>query len=368
MDTSCHPILNALPDAIARYDSVSLKITFVNGGFEQLLGYALNSVVGKTIAEVVAQRGEVVSWEQALQQVQHTHVQTSAAVAVQLEGRQYQVEVLPELAPDGRLVSLLSVIRDATTHQQNEDELIRSRHQILQQHEALTRANGHLENFVYTVAHDLRAPVDNLSVLTNLLLERPHDEDSQLLMEHMQLSVKQLETTIADLVEVLEVQSTYKVVAHQLCLQKVYVEVAAELAPKIADAVIEVDFSALPEITYIRSYLLSIFRNMLGNALKYRSNLRPLVVQIKAWMEGKYTVLSFHDNGIGMDLPKVGHKLFMPFSRLTDQAEGKGIGLHLVHNIVQKNGGQIRVESIPDVGTTFTCYLKQYEQEVSLSE
>ncbi|HEX8428799.1 PAS domain-containing sensor histidine kinase [Hymenobacter sp.] len=361
MDSTCHSVLNALPDAIARYAPGSFKITFVNGGFEQLLGCSSGAIVGKTIAEVVEQNEAVALWEQALQQVQRTRVRVLVPEYLHVAGQQYQVEVVPEIAPDNCLVSLLSIVRDATAHEVTKDELVRSRQQISQQHEALTRATGHLENFVYTVAHDLRAPVDNLSVLTNLLLERPHDHDSQLLMEHMLLSVRQLETTIADLVEVLEVQSTYKVVAHQLCLQEVYAEVAAELATKAADAVMEADFTELTEIRYIRSYLLSIFRNILGNAFKYRAGQRPLVVRVKAWTEGDYSVVSFQDNGIGIDLPNLRHKLFMPFSRLTSQAEGKGIGLHLVNNIVQKNGGRIQVESTPDVGTTFTCFLKEYE-------
>ncbi|HLK98425.1 MAG TPA: ATP-binding protein, partial [Hymenobacter sp.] len=260
--------------------------------------------------------------------------------------------------------ALLSVVRDATAQQQVEAELARTQAEMTQQREQLTRANGHLENFVYTVAHDLRAPVGNLSVLINLLLERPHDDESQLLMEHMHQSLRQLENTIADLVEVLEVQSTFKVITHQLALEQAYADVKAELSTDFAaaDAVVETDFSALPEIVYIRSYLQSILRNLLSNALKYRAPGRPLRIQVRSWREDGFAVLAVEDNGLGMDLLTHGHKLFRPFSRLTTQANGKGIGLHLVQNIVQRNGGHIRADSQLGVGTTFTCFLREYEQ------
>ncbi|HEX8349708.1 MAG TPA: PAS domain-containing protein, partial [Hymenobacter sp.] len=328
MEKTCSALLDILPEAIARYD-LGLRITFANRSFERLANRSA-AVVGKTLLEVFEQEA-VAQWYQTLQ-----HVRLSGAPAcidAQLPGageaiRYCQVEVLPEFAAEGEVVALLSVTRDVTVQRQAKAELIHSRQQLAQQHEELTRVNGHLENFVYTVAHDLRSPVGNLGVLTNLLLERPHDEDSQMLMEHMQLSLKQLESTITDLVEVLEVQSTFKVAVHLLQLEDIYAEVTSELAANIpTSATLEADFSALPELTYIRSYLISVFRNLIGNALKYRANERPLLITIKAWREAGFAVLSFRDNGIGIDLASHGHKLFLPFSRLTSLAEGKGIGL-----------------------------------------
>jgi two-component system CheB/CheR fusion protein len=64
---------------------------------------------------------------------------------------------------------------------------------------------------------------------------------------------------------------------------------------------------------------------------------------------------------MGIDLKRLGHKLFKPFSRLTTQAEGKGIGLHLVRSMIEKNGGRIEVESVVNGGTRFRCYLHEYQ-------
>jgi signal transduction histidine kinase len=202
-----------------------------------------------------------------------------------------------------------------------------------------------------------------LSLLLQLLREHSASAEGELLLQHMDESVRQLEGTIADLVEVLEVQSTFRVVAHRLSLAQAYTDVLAELTNELtnADATLEVDFEALPELVYVRSYLQSILRNLLGNAVKYRSPDRPLHIRVRSWREDGLAMLSVQDNGIGMNLAADGHKLFRPFSRLTAQGPGKGIGLHLVQNIVERNGGHIRVDSQLNQGTTFTCVLHEYE-------
>jgi signal transduction histidine kinase len=334
-----------------------LRLTSVNEAFAQLLGQPVAALPGQ-LAPVVAQQfaaGAV--WLAALRQVQDSGVATSFVLPTtdsDFNASSQVLEVWPALA-EGRVTALLTMVR-AVLPLQAEAELA-------QQRDQLARANGHLENFVYTAAHDLQSPVGNLSLLLQLLSEHPTAADRDLLLEHMHESVRQLEGTIADLVEVLEVQSTFRVVAHRLSLVQAYANALAELGTELtdADATIETDFSALPELVYVRSYLQSILRNLLSNAVKYRAPGRPLRIWVRSWREDGFAMLSVQDNGLGMNLAADGHKLFRPFSRLTTEGPGKGIGLHLVQNIVQRNGGHIRVDSQLDHGTTFTCLLHEYD-------
>lgn len=71
-------------------------------------------------------------------------------------------------------------------------------------------------------------------------------------------------------------------------------------------------------------------------------------------------MLLVQDNGMGMDLKKWGHLLFQPFKRLNNHRKGTGIGLHLIKQIIEKNGGKIKVKSLPGQGTTFCCFLRPY--------
>jgi signal transduction histidine kinase len=76
-------------------------------------------------------------------------------------------------------------------------------------------------------------------------------------------------------------------------------------------------------------------------------------------------ILRFKDNGIGMDLLRYGNNLFKPFKRFSTKAEGKGIGLHIIKSMIEKNGGRIEVKSEINVGTEFICYLKVYKTATS---
>jgi signal transduction histidine kinase len=345
-----------LLDAYACCDG-ALRLTAANEAWAALLGQPVTALPGQPAA--MAARGFAAGavWLAALQHVSETKVSITVALPP-VEGSASLVpptlEVWPVLS-NGRVTALLSLVRTALPAQA-EAELARQRDQ-------LARVNGHLENFVYTAAHDLQGPIGNLSLLFQLMHEHPADAERDLLLEHMHQSVRQLESTVADLVEVLEVQSTFRVVAHQLDLAQACTQVQTELHAELAEvgAVVETDFSALPDLVYVRSYLHSILRNLLSNAIKYRSPGRPLHMRVRSWREDGLVGLSVQDNGIGMDLTADGHKLFRPFSRLTTQATGRGIGLHLVHNIVQRNGGDIQVDSVLGQGTTFTCLLREYD-------
>jgi signal transduction histidine kinase len=352
-----HPALAAPEPLLHAYAccDADLCLTSVNEAFAQLLGQPVAALQGQLAPAVAPQFAAGASWLATLQQVQASGAAATLALpALDFNSPSQVLEVWPALA-DGRVTALLTTVRAAVP--------VQAEAELAQQRDQLARATGHLENFVYTAAHDLQSPVGNLSLLLHLLSEHPVDGDRELLLQHMHESVRQLEGTIADLVEVLEVQSTFRVIAHRLSLAQAYANALAELATELkdTDATIEADFSALPELVYVRSYLQSILRNLLSNAVKYRAPGRPLHIWVRSWREDEFAMLSVQDNGLGMNLTADGHKLFRPFSRLTTEVPGKGIGLHLVQNIVQRNGGHIRVESQLNHGTTFTCLLREYD-------
>lgn len=123
----------------------------------------------------------------------------------------------------------------------------------------------------------------------------------------------------------------------------------------------DIDFSECKSINYIESYLFSIFRNILSNSLKFRSDKRKLNIVIHSGCKESTIWLSFSDNGMGINLDKYGNDLFKPFKRFSSKAEGSGLGLNLVKNIVTRNGGNIEVKGNKQGGTTFTVYLVPYK-------
>jgi signal transduction histidine kinase len=210
-------------------------------------------------------------------------------------------------------------------------------------------------------AHDLKSPVANLKLLTGMLIRTDNSIHPELYAAIVE-SVNRLDNTINGLVEVIEIQSVQDIPVKTLDLKEQFAMLLHEHEEEIrsSGSVVDSDFSAHPSIRYVEAYLQSILKNLLTNAIKYRKNDIPLHLEVRSENAGGYVVVSFRDNGIGMNLKKYKQHLFKPFTRFTNRASGKGLGLHLIKSMVEKNGGKVQVESEPDKGTTFFVYLKEY--------
>ena len=126
-----------------------------------------------------------------------------------------------------------------------------------------------------------------------------------------------------------------------------------------AGATIDVDFNAAPSIRFSKTYLESIFLNLLTNSIKYAHTERELIVKIKTLKSAEGNIkLIFSDNAIGMDMKRVKDRIFGLYQRFHNNADSKGIGLYLIHSQITALGGTIEVESEVNVGTTFTITFK----------
>ena len=119
-------------------------------------------------------------------------------------------------------------------------------------------------------------------------------------------------------------------------------------------AVINSDFSKLSSISYNKIYMESIFLNLIGNAIKYRAEDRIPHIQIKTEIRNGKNIITFKDNGLGIDLDKHGHKLFGLNKVFHRHPDAKGVGLYLTKTQIESMGGTITATSEVNVGTTFT--------------
>jgi light-regulated signal transduction histidine kinase (bacteriophytochrome) len=114
-----------------------------------------------------------------------------------------------------------------------------------------------------------------------------------------------------------------------------------------------VTYDLLPTVMGDEGQLISLFQNLIGNAIKFRS-LEPLKIHVSAKREGNEWIFSVRDTGIGID-PKQAERIFVIFQRLHTRQDypGTGIGLAICKRIVERHGGRIWVESEPGTGTIF---------------
>jgi len=174
-------------------------------------------------------------------------------------------------------------------------------------------------------------------------------------------SVKQLDDTLNDLIEIVASKSGKSAQSEELDLQTELniVIKTIEKQIKTSGAKIEVNFTECAKIYFPRHYLHSILINLLTNAIKYKSDNRNLVVTIKTRNGKDFTQLYFSDNGIGINLEKYGKKIFGLYQRFHSNIDGKGLGLYIIKSQIEAMDGKIEVDSLPDVGTTFCIYFNK---------
>ena len=233
-------------------------------------------------------------------------------------------------------------------------------HEAQRLNQALREANAALDSFVHIAAHDLKGPTNNLAQLLAAYPEEAPGPSQDQLIALAGQEVHRLTATIQGLVQVLHTQhGAASVPAELVPLDEVYATVQPELAELVRQqqGQVTADFTAAPTAYFPRIYLESILKNLVSNALKYRDPARAPRVLVRSHRQADTTVLTVSDNGRGIDLTRDRGRLFQPFTRLSAEGEGAGLGLHLIQAIVQQRGGLFDVSSSLGVGTTFTVVL-----------
>jgi PAS domain S-box-containing protein len=225
------------------------------------------------------------------------------------------------------------------------------------QADALARSNMELQRFALLASHDLQTPMRSIANFVQLLQATYSDKlDAQAndWICRTQQSIKHLQALIQDLLEYSRVQSQSGPL-QRVSLHDVLDHVVSLLDASVRESKAEVAWGDLPVVMGNRSQLVQLMQNLIGNALKYRSQ-EPPRVYVSAERRGPEWKLAVRDNGIGIS-PKYHQKIFEIFQRLHDQNEypGTGIGLAVCRRIVEDHGGKLWVESEVGNGATF-CF------------
>jgi signal transduction histidine kinase len=225
----------------------------------------------------------------------------------------------------------------------------------------LSKQNEDLKRFAYITSHDLRAPVINLNALLDYYdMDNPASDLNLELISKFKSSAERISDTLNDLLEVTRMKDRTQNEEKSICIvSEIFnncVEDNRELIKGIS-AIIQQDFCIVNEIYFAKSVLNSVFTNLITNSVKYSSPKRRLEIKVSTRViYGKY-VISFSDNGLGMDMAKIKNRLFTLYQRFHNHVEGKGLGLYLVKSQLESLGGDLSVQSQENIGTEFTITL-----------
>ncbi len=225
----------------------------------------------------------------------------------------------------------------------------------------LTSVNSGLTKLSYTTSHDLRAPVNNLISLIDLLdLTKIEDEETLLYLDLLGKSVQRLKTTLNNQVDHLRENELLKPGLEQVNLKEILHSIIDSLGSiiKSTKTIFEFEFSEIEILQVNKFYLHSIFLNLITNSIKYSKPGIPPLISIVSKRNATGIQIQYSDNGIGLDMEKNGNKLFELHQVFTEHHDSKGIGLYLVKSYMNSLGGTIKVSSEKNVGTTFNLFFR----------
>jgi signal transduction histidine kinase len=242
------------------------------------------------------------------------------------------------------------------------------------QAEELRRSNTELEQFAYIASHDLQEPLRKVRAFGDRLHSKCGNElgpEGRDYLDRMRNSAARMQTLINDLLAFSRITTKGKPFV-AVDLGKTVETVIADMETVIEELGARVKVGDMPTISADPTQMYQLFQNLIGNALKFRDEDRPPVVNVNGVRPGS-TVdtqceISISDNGIGFD-QKHAEKIFGFFQRLHGRGkyEGTGIGLAVCKKVVHRHGGNITASSGEGEGSTFTVILPRSQTRLGAS-
>ncbi|MFC5494780.1 ATP-binding protein [Nocardioides caricicola] len=345
-------------------------VTLVNPGAERLLGYTADELLGRT-TEMLHSREELEA-KGALLGVEPTLVAVARMVIdkgpvdmgfVRKDGElRMHSMTLNRIHDDrGEVTGYVSTSEDITERVRAQEKLVEALETERQAVERLREVDQVKDAFVSSVSHELRTPITSILGYTEMLQEGVYGE-----LEAPQLDAvgrvaansTRLLSLIDDLLTLSRVQEDGMAMVDRLVdLRKIVAAACTVVAPtsELRDLELVVDLPDEP-VPFLgdRDMLERVVINLVGNAVKFTPEEGRVTVTLLA--EGDSAVISVADTGIGIPRAEQ-ERLFSRFFRSSLAQEqaipGSGLGLSIAHAIVEKHGGDMRVESEPGAGTTF---------------
>jgi PAS domain S-box-containing protein len=233
-------------------------------------------------------------------------------------------------------------------------ELAQARQALDEAQQGLVRAEGALQAFTRSVAHDLRTPLNAVTGFIGLLrlrLQDGHVQEALGYSQHIERAALRMNAMITALAALGRVGQNPLQRRHvdmrQLAHDTVALLGAARPTPPVACHIAD-----LPPTQADPDLAAQVWQNLIDNAWKYSAKVPAPRLAVDSFRDARGQWYRVTDNGAGFDMARA-ERLFQPFQRMHSEQQfaGTGVGLSLVRRIVDHHGGEIRLRSAPGVGT-----------------
>lgn len=351
-------IIDSIDDAIIS-KSINGKVTSWNRAAEKLLGYEAHEIIGKTTdhlkpSKVLEEEKKAIFAKVKMGESVY-HYETKRK---RKDGEEIDVSLTISSIFDmnGKVTGVSKILRDITYKKRMEEEREKTINNLLQR-------NRDLEQFSYIISHNLRGPVATILGLTNLMNNAKLSAmEKKKVLDGVRTSVNNLDEAIKDLNIILQVKAQSNEKKKLFLLSELLREIEISLNDAIQKNNVRIitNFDAMNEVLTLKSYMYSVFYNLISNSIKYRKSYVYPIIEIKSETSDKSLILRFKDNGIGIDLEKHGHEIFGLNKRFNSGIEGKGLGLFMVKTQLESLGAKISIKSERDMGCEFIIEFENY--------
>lgn len=332
--------------------NIKFEVEQVNNGFELIFGYNEEELRGKSLSEFIIPQGLKEEAEILNKSALEGKIEFFESVRVNKKGESVPVLIyaLPVLHGSEK-IGIYGIYVDISKRITAEEEL-RVR-------------NLELDNFVYKVSHDLRAPLASILGLINLTKLDKGKSKKDDYTNLIESQVQRLDDFIHDILSHSK-NLKMSVVVEQIDFRELVEQCFNDLGYLTnADSIIKSVSIDQEEFYSDRWRIGEIFRNLIGNAIKYHNPAKKdkkVMVEVKAWQDK--IRISVADNGMGIPESRL-PQIFDMFYRGTENSDGSGIGLYIVQKAVEKLHGTIEVESEVIKGTTFIIIIPNLKGQLS---
>lgn len=328
---------------------------FVNEAYLSYWGKEESEVVGKSVVDLVgvdvfesiirppidrALAGEKVGYE--------------VAIAFPAKGlRHVEVSYIPARDHLGEVMGVVVRVNDIQQRKERELELEEAvellRHKTLEQ-----------SRFIHIVSHDLREPINTINNFASLLVEDTTlnlPNSAQRYLDFVAAGGQRMHTLLEDLIGFLNLER-HSIAKKRLDLTQIASQVRDDLTATLLASQGRIEFGHLPMVYGDPSLLRIALQNLVANGLKFVEKSTKPIVNITALLKEDTVQISVTDNGIGMEGQHL-DKIFDMFQRLHSKKEypGTGLGLSICRRVAELHGGELSVNSKPDMGSTFVLTL-----------
>jgi two-component system, OmpR family, phosphate regulon sensor histidine kinase PhoR len=339
-------IWEAASDAMALSDAQG-RVLAANAAFYQLYGYKPEEVLGNTFAIIFSKEQQ--AWAETQYKIvfegERGNVPIESSIQ-RADGTQRIVETSYDfLVHDGKRIAMISIIRDITERKELESRR---------------------DDFISMASHELKTPLTSLKGFSQLLKKRLKKQELTeplWYLTKMETQIEKLTNLIAELLDISKSHAGKLEYREEVIdIDALVRELVENLQPTSSSHTIRITGTSQKKVVGDKDRLEQVFTNLITNAIKYSPEAANVAIQISSTQNT--VIISVQDDGIGIPQEHQ-EKIFERFYRVINDKDttftGFGMGLYIVHEIVQRHKGKIWVESTEGAGSTFYVSLPTQE-------